>query len=132
MKNKILVISSEFPPGPGGIGSHAFNLSNGLNKRGYEVIINTKSDYVDKDQEALFDLNCPFKVFRFKRKKMTLQNWIHRLVRIRRTILKYKINHIIISGEFSIWTIPLVKIYNNVKITTIIHGTELGKNLFLR
>ena len=132
MKNRILVISSEFPPGPGGIGSHAFNLSNGLNRRGYEVIINTKSDYVNKNQEALFDLSCPFKVYRFKRKKMTLQNWIHRLVIIRRTILKYRITHVIISGEFSIWTIPLVKIYNNVKIITIIHGTELGKNLFLR
>ena len=28
MKNKILIISSEFPPGPGGIGNHAFNISN--------------------------------------------------------------------------------------------------------
>ena len=65
MKNKILVISSEFPPGPGGIGSHAFNLSNELNKRGYKVIINTKSDYVDKDQEVLFDIKCTYKIIRF-------------------------------------------------------------------
>ncbi len=132
MKNKILIISSEFPPGPGGIGSHAFNLSNGLNKRGYEIIINTKSDYADKNQEHLFDLRCPYKVFRFRRKKTTLQNWIHRLIIIRKTILKYRIKRIIISGEFSIWTIPLVKISSSVKITTIIHGTELGNNLFLR
>ncbi len=132
MKNKILVISSEFPPGPGGIGSHAFNLSNGLSKRGYEVIINTKSDYVDKDQEVLFDMKCPYKIFRFERKRTTLQNWIHRLKIIRRTILKYNIKHVIITGEFSIWVIPLIKISRSVKITTIIHGTELGKNLFLR
>ena len=32
MKNKILIISSEFPPGPGGIGSHAFNLSSQFTK----------------------------------------------------------------------------------------------------
>ncbi|GIR29654.1 hypothetical protein CM15mP43_12780 [bacterium] len=63
MKNKILIISSEFPPGPGGIGSHAFNLSNGLSKRGYEVIINTKSDYVDKNQEDLFDIKYSYKIF---------------------------------------------------------------------
>ena len=132
MRNKILVISSEFPPGPGGIGSHAFNLSNGLSKRGYKVIINTKSDYVDKDQEILFDIRCPFKIYRFKRKKTILQNWIHRLKIIRRTILKYKIKQVIITGEFSIWVIPLIKISRSVKITTIIHGTELGENLFLR
>ena len=38
----------------------------------------------------------------------------------------------IITGEFSIWVIPLIKINRVEKITTIIHGTELGKNLFLR
>ena len=69
MKNKILIISSEFPPGPGGIGSHAFNLSDGLSKRGYEVIINTKSDYVDKYQEDLFDIKFSYKIYRFRRKK---------------------------------------------------------------
>ena len=132
MKNKVLFISSEFPPGPGGIGSHAFNLSNGLSKRGYEVIINTKSDYVDKNQEILFDIKCPYKIFRFRRKKTSLQNWIHRLKIIRRTILRYNIKHVIISGEFSIWVIPLIKINRFLKVTTIIHGTELGKNWFLR
>ena len=53
------------------------------------IIINTKSDYVNKNQEILFDLRCPYKVFQIKRKKMTFQNWIHRLIVIRRTILKY-------------------------------------------
>jgi len=132
MKNNVLIISSEFPPGPGGIGSHAFNLSNGLSKRGYKVIINTKSDYVDKDQEVMFDKKCPYKVFRFKRKRTTLQNLFHRLKIITRTIFKYNIKHVIISGEFSIWVIPLIKIYRVLKITTIIHGTELGKNFYLR
>ena len=132
MRNKILVISSEFPPGPGGIGSHAFNLSNELSKRGYKIIINTKSDYVNREQEVQFDIKCPYKIFRFKRKKNFLQNWIHRLKIIRGTILKYNIKHILITGEFSIWVIPLIKIGKALKITTIIHGTELGKNLLLR
>ncbi len=132
MKNKFLLISSEFPPGPGGIGNHAYNLSNELSKRGYEIIINTKSDYVDKNQEILFDVKCPFKIFRFGRKKTIFRNLIHRLKIIRKTILKYNIKHVIISGEFSIWTIPLIKFYRDIKITTVIHGTEMGQNLFLR
>ena len=88
MENKILIISSEFPPGPGGIGNHAFNICNELNKRGYQMIINTKSDYVDQNQEAKFDLDRPYKIFRFKRKQTTLQTWIHRLKIIRRSIIK--------------------------------------------
>ena len=69
MNNKILFISSEFPPGPGGIGNHAFNIANELAKRGYQIIINTKSDYVNQNQEAKFDKNCNYKVYRFTRKK---------------------------------------------------------------
>ena len=61
MKNKILIISSEFPPGPGGIGNHAFNISSQLFKRGYQIIVNTKSDYVNENQEIMFDLNAHIK-----------------------------------------------------------------------
>ena len=130
MKNKILIISSEFPPGPGGIGSHASNLSSQLHKRGYQIIVNTKSDYVNENQETMFDLKCPYEIIRFKRRKSILQTWIHRLKIIRSTIIKYNIKNVIVSGEFSIWTIPILKIYSDIKITTIIHGTELAQNWY--
>ena len=132
MKNKILIVSSEFPPGPGGIGNHAYNMANELSRRGYSIIINTKSDYVNRHQEISFDLTCSFKTFRFKRKKRLLLTWIHRLKTIRETIIKYEITNVIISGEFSIWTIPLIKFYRNINIVTVIHGTELGKNFALK
>ena len=130
MKNKILFISSEFPPGPGGIGNHAYNISNELTKKGYKIIINTKSDYVSQKQEVMFDKGCRFKIYRFKRKKIIFLSWINRLIRIRKTILRYKIKHVIISGEFSIWIIPFIKIYREIKIISVIHGTELGRNFF--
>ena len=80
MNNKILFISSEFPPGPGGIGNHASNIANELARRGYQIIINTKSDYVNQNQEAIFDKNCNYKVYRFK-KKTIIQSWINRFFR---------------------------------------------------
>ena len=132
MSNKILFISSEFPPGPGGIGNHAYNIANELTKKGYQVIINTKSDYVDQNQEVMFDDKCQYKIYRFKKNKTIIHSWINRIIRIRKTILKYNIERVIISGEFSIWTIPFVKIYKGIKITTVVHGTELGRNLFLK
>ena len=33
----ILIFSSEFPPGPGGIGNHAFNLAKALSKVSFKV-----------------------------------------------------------------------------------------------
>ena len=36
-------------------------------------------------------------------------------MRIRKTILRYKIKQVIISGEFSIWIIPFIKIHREIK-----------------
>ena len=132
MKNKILIISSEFPPGPGGIGSHAFNISHELNKRGHLVIINTTSDYVSINEAVSFDRKHPFKVYRFKRFGSTFLTFISRLKTIINTIEKFKIKRVLISGKFSIWVIPLLKLYSNIRIITVVHGTELGKTIFLK
>ena len=51
-------------------------------------------------------------------------------LRIRKTILRHNIKQVIISGEFSIWTIPFLKLYRGVKIISVVHGTELGRNFF--
>lgn len=39
---RIIILSSEFPPGPGGIGDHAYNLSEQLIDNGYEVWVVTE------------------------------------------------------------------------------------------
>lgn len=132
MKNKILILSSEFPPGPGGIGSHAFDISCELNKRGYLVIINTISDYVSINEAVSFDRKHPFKVYRFKRFSSTFLTFFYRIKTIINTIQKFKIKTVIISGKFSIWVIPFLKLYSDIRFVTVVHGTELGKTIFLR
>ena len=50
----ILFISSEFPPGPGGIGNHAWNLSKELNNH-IPVHVLTGSDYATSEKCLEFD-----------------------------------------------------------------------------
>ena len=121
---KILFISSEFPPGPGGIGTHAFNVSNTLRKRKFEVIICTVSDYVSDEQAKNFDDNCSLRIMRFKRSSNKIVNWCNRAKIIYDVLIKEKITHVFISGHSSIMFIPILKIISNVKIITIIHGSE--------
>ena len=52
--NKILFISSEFPPGPGGIGNHAWNLVRNLNSI-VPVDVLTISDYISIRERESFD-----------------------------------------------------------------------------
>jgi len=57
-----LIVSSEFPPGPGGIGNHAYCLASGLNDAMYTVHVITIQRDQKKDLE--FDKSLPFSVSR--------------------------------------------------------------------
>ena len=45
LHKKIIIISTEFPPGPGGIGSHAYSLTEALSNKGWEMDVFTCGDY---------------------------------------------------------------------------------------
>ena len=50
----ILFISTEFPPGPGGIGNHAWNIARQLDKQ-FSIDVLTISDYVTNKECLEFD-----------------------------------------------------------------------------
>ena len=126
---KTLFISSEFPPGPGGIGSHAFHICNTLRKRKLWIIICTISDYISVEEANVFDKNSSLKVIRFKRYNNYLYNWYHRIKIVCGIIINENITHVFVSGRQSILLIPIIKLISNVKIATIIHGSEFKVGL---
>ncbi len=130
--NTVLIISSEFPPGPGGIGTHAISIANAFQKRGINVVINTISNYVNREEEINYDNNYSFKIYRFKNYGSILVRWYHRLNIIRSTIRLFRIKNVFVSGRFSIWVIPFIRILGVSNIVAIIHGTELGKTIFFK
>ena len=68
LHKKIIIISTEFPPGPGGIGSHAYSLTEALSKKGWEMDVFTCGDYSSKQTIVDFDRKQSFKIHRFRRK----------------------------------------------------------------
>ncbi|MBP6016369.1 MAG: glycosyltransferase family 4 protein [Candidatus Promineofilum sp.] len=59
---RALLLSSEFPPGPGGIGQHAFQLARHLTRLGWELHVLSPQPYAaDADREA-FNRRQPFAV----------------------------------------------------------------------
>ena len=68
--NKILFISSEFPPQPGGIGNHAYNLAKGFSENKIDVVVHTNSRSDDGREEQEFDAMQSFSVIRIPRKKL--------------------------------------------------------------
>jgi phosphatidylinositol alpha-1,6-mannosyltransferase len=61
---KTFIISSEFPPLPGGIGNHAYLLANYLHKKGYEISVLT--DFRSAQKDNLFDQKQKIFIYRAK------------------------------------------------------------------
>lgn len=116
---KYLLISSEFPPLPGGIGNHAYHLAKYLHEANKEISVLT--NIRDIKEDAAFDEIQKFKIYRIKRNLFTKLN------RIKKAFTIAKRNETIIcSGKFSLWTGGVLKLFfSNRKYIAILHGSEI-------
>jgi phosphatidylinositol alpha-1,6-mannosyltransferase len=125
-----LILSSEFPPGPGGIGQHAFDLARSLVGHAFNVTVITEGDYAAASEVTQFDRRHASKhldIIRHKRKKMF--NPLHRLRQQINVLAERQPNVVIVSGRFSLWFGGLLK-WLKPRSTTwaFVHGTEVGRH----
>lgn len=132
MKNKILLLGSEFPPQPGGIGHQALNLARELSAAGRELTVLTNSrGQKDRAEEQPFDSKLPFKVIRVPRYYLTAFSYLMRLIRLLEIRFKYSSCTLISSGQYSLWMGYLVKkLFPETYTISILHGSELGGGFF--
>ena len=126
---KILLIVSEFPPGPGGIGNHAFNLAKYLKLNGCDITVLTISDFAEEKDEKEFDSLQKFDVFRFKRFDSRLKTTAGRIRTIRQFLNKENYSHVIFSGRYPLMTsVFLNKYHKNSKFIAIVHGGDVNSD----
>ena len=119
----IVLLTSEFPPLPGGIGNHAYNLTEQLSQTGYKVsVIADQRD--NKDNEAKFDNVLKSRVYRVALRKSRY------LMYLRRMWLCFKLSksadYLICSGKFPLWIGAILKPMISAKTVAVIHGTEVN------
>lgn len=59
---RLILLASEFPPGPGGIGTHAYELARGLRELDWEPTVLAPQHYARPEEVAEFNRNCGFSV----------------------------------------------------------------------
>ena len=122
----VLLITSEFPPQPGGIGNHALHLAKSLSENGLNITVIADQRSVKGAEEAHFDESNNFKTVRIPRKKLVFFTYLKRI------IASYKVSKnselVIVSGKFSLWIGGLLSILTRKPIIAIIHGSELLLN----
>ncbi len=126
MSAHYLIISSEFPPGPGGIGKHAYSMGKGLLHNGVNVSVVCNMDYTSEEEIKVFlNNNRELNIYRIERKGFF--TYINRIKTIISLYKKYKFDKVILTGQFSLWMGLILKaVFKNVSTILIIHGSELN------
>jgi phosphatidylinositol alpha-1,6-mannosyltransferase len=119
---KILFLTSEFPPQPGGIGNHAHQLARYLSNH-YKVTVIADQRSEEGKEEHDFDQQQDFKVVRVKRRATLVWTYLKRFF-IARKLIKTN-NVLLVSGKFPLWVGGLLSLVSNKPIFGIIHGSEV-------
>ncbi len=124
-KKNLLLVTSEFPPGPGGIGNHAYNLARGLVKRNYSVRV--ISIVRDREAESKFDQEQPFSIERipsgkiFQKASLIVKS-INKLSRdTSLTIVASGLAMLVICGAYAVLTRN-----SRIKFVLIAHGIDIN------
>ncbi|MBR9845710.1 MAG: glycosyltransferase family 4 protein [Algicola sp.] len=130
-RKHIVLVSSEFPPQPGGIGNHAYHLALHLSQQDYDVKVIADQRSANGKEEHTFDCKQPFEIVRIKRYNMRFFMYLQR---IKKTYASLKhAHHVIATGKFSLWNVALLSQLRKVKTLAVIHGTEVNfKPVLLR
>ncbi|MBO3099898.1 glycosyltransferase family 4 protein [Gelidibacter pelagius] len=124
MKKNILIVTSEFPPQPGGIGNHAYYLAWYLSKNDYSVSVIADQRDVDNSVEQTFDAALPFVVNRISLKRFRIFMYFDRIFK---TFQAFKqTDDVIATGKFSLWNVAFCSLFFKRHKMAVIHGTEVN------
>lgn len=128
-QKKILLVSSEFPPQPGGIGDHTFNLANQFSLNNFEVTVLVDCRSESGMEEKTFDKKLSFLVERIRVKKQRWKMYLKRISMLFSIIKQQDI--IFASGKFSLWSVAFATLFYKKEYIAIIHGSEVNFTSFI-
>lgn len=122
-----LIIVWEFPPGPGGIGQHAFSLAYALRKKGLNVDVITSGDYASVTEIQDFDAKYPeLGIRRIVGPRPA--KYATRMLSIISYVIRRKPSLIFLSGKSALWCALLTKPFlsGRSKVYGFVHGSEVN------
>ncbi len=123
----IIIITSEFPPLPGGIGNHALSLAKSLHAQGYQVRVLCDFRAQEREQELEFDRSLPFQVIRIPRYPLVWRTYWQRMVEAFRLFGSKEDITVIASGKFSLWLGAFGRLFFPKHwYIGIVHGSEVA------
>ncbi len=129
---KLLILSIEFPPGPGGIGTLAYQIANQLSQLGWHITVLTPQHYADSDEIAQFNGSQPFAVWRMTYVGPFILEGVYRLKRAYRAVREQDPDVLLAVGEQAVWLGALLSLLVKRPFVAVGIGTEFVRGRRLR
>jgi phosphatidylinositol alpha-1,6-mannosyltransferase len=123
---RLLLVSTEFPPGPGGIGTHSYQLAAHLARLGCHVRVASSQDYSVAGEIAAFNQAQRFEITRLRPFGPAPVEAMYRLATLQRLLWRHRPDALIASGERAVWLVALLARVNSLPWLAAGHGTEFG------
>ncbi|HVO68707.1 MAG TPA: glycosyltransferase family 4 protein [Aggregatilineaceae bacterium] len=121
---RLLILSTEFPPGPGGIGTHAYKLGEQLQRLGWTVTVITRQDYVSAEEAEQFNAQQTLTIIRLRPVALAPLDAVYRRQLAARMLRRQKPDLILATGERAVWV--AASLPRHIPLVAIGHGTEFG------
>ena len=123
---RLLLLSSEFPPGPGGIGTHAYQLARHLTARGWVVTVVTAQDYAPAATRAAFNRQQSFAVVPLPERAggRAVATAAARLQTIGRALRAARPDLLLATGRRSLWLAAALGPLARRPYVAVGHGSE--------
>lgn len=128
---RLLMISSEFPPGPGGIGTHAFQLAKYFSVHGSYVSVISPQEYASEEEIKVFNEAQSFEITRLPSYTNKPYQVLERLILLRKTIRHFNPELVVVSGGKTSWAMPILLNAYKTPWVLVGHGTEFGSRSLL-
>ncbi len=121
---RLLLLSIEFPPGPGGIGTLAYQAAINLVRLGWQVTAVTPQNFADETEIAQFNAAQPFDIRRLTYVGPMLFEGVSRLWQAYRALRQQQSELILASGEQAVWLGVLLALLTRRSFVAIGIGSE--------
>ncbi|MBN1121750.1 MAG: glycosyltransferase family 4 protein [Anaerolineae bacterium] len=123
---RLLFAASEFPPGPGGIGTQADQIARQLAALGWNVHMIAPQDYATGEDIAGFNAELPHRLLRIDAHPGSVERFLQRIRLIIRESRRWRPDIVLASGQRTVWLAALLTRIRKRRLAVIVHGSELG------
>jgi phosphatidylinositol alpha-1,6-mannosyltransferase len=122
----LILLTNEFPPGPGGIGNHAYHLARQLVRLGWEVRVIAPQDFVSEAEIQDFNRQQPFQIIRASSGQGSLHGGVARFSLLDGQLRKKEVDLLVATSRSAVMLGSLAARLFGVKLVAVGHGTEFN------